>query len=214
MMISKKASLSGQIRTTSLRGSFLKKYLFGFEKDISLGNVCCQHDAYGCLSTTTATTTTEPVATTEFHRLTLFGNHLLNLCKSAGMLILNGRIDRDRGIGEFTRDDTTSKSVVDYVISTPELFQASPNFRIHGTFPESDHRPISLSLSTARNVTGCRETHRVKWKPHYKYVWSRGDWDRLAYTMDDMVSESYRLHIIESVCIRVWCRYCRRTFWW
>ena len=31
-----------------------------------------QYDAYGRLSTTTATTVTEAVATTEFHRLTLF----------------------------------------------------------------------------------------------------------------------------------------------
>ena len=127
------------------------------------------------------------------------GIHLLNLCKSAGMLILNGRIDRDKGIGDFTRDDTTGKSVVDYVISTPKLFKLVQNFRIHGKFPESDHRPISLSLLTARNVTGCKEIHPVEWKPHNKYVWSRGDLDRLAYTMDDMISESYRLYIVESV---------------
>ena len=140
------------------------------------------------------------------------GIHLLNLCKSAGMLILNGRIDRDKGIGDFTRDDTTGKSVVDYVISTPKLFKLVQNFRIHGKFPESDHRPISLPLLTARNVTGCKEIHPVEWKPHNKYVWSRGDLDRLAYTMDDMISESYRLYIVESVASLCDIRYCRRTF--
>ena len=50
------------------------------------------------------------------------GIQLLELCKSAGILILNGRIGHDRGIGEFTRDDTTGKSVVDYAIGTPKLF--------------------------------------------------------------------------------------------
>ena len=51
------------------------------------------------------------------------GIHFLELCKSTGMLILNGRVGRDKDIGEFTRDDTTGKSVVDYVISTPKLFK-------------------------------------------------------------------------------------------
>ena len=32
---------------------------------------------------------------------------LIEFCKTTGMLILNGRISHDRGIGCFTRDDTT-----------------------------------------------------------------------------------------------------------
>ena len=46
------------------------------------------------------------------------GIKLLDLCKSAGILILNGRIGHDKGIGESTRDDTTGKSVVNYAIGT------------------------------------------------------------------------------------------------
>ena len=91
------------------------------------------------------------------------GIHLLELCKSACMLILNGRLGRDKGIGEFTRDDTTGKSVVDYVISTPKLLQLVKDFLVHDKFPESDHRPISLSLLTARSVPEYREIHSVKW---------------------------------------------------
>ena len=127
------------------------------------------------------------------------GIHLLEFCKSAGMLILNGRLGRDKGIGEFTRDDTTGKSVVDYVISTPTLLKLVTDFLVHDKFPESDHRPISLSLLTARSVPEYKEIHSVKWKPHNKYIWSRGDLDRLTYTMEDMVSESYRLSMLNSV---------------
>ena len=50
------------------------------------------------------------------------GRELLGLCKSTGLLIFNGRLGQDRGIGEYTRDDTTGWSVVDYVIGTPLLF--------------------------------------------------------------------------------------------
>ena len=127
------------------------------------------------------------------------GIHLLELCKSTGMLILNGRLGRDKDIGEFTRDDTTGKSVVDYVISTPKLFKVVQDFRVHDKFPESDHRPLSLSLFTARTMPKCKVTQLVKWKPHNEYIWSRGDLHRLTDAMDDLISESYRLSIMDSV---------------
>ena len=42
------------------------------------------------------------------------GRQLIEFCKATKMLILNGRLGHDRGIGCFTRDDTTGRSVVDY----------------------------------------------------------------------------------------------------
>ena len=45
-----------------------------------------------------------------------FGKLLLELCKAAGMLILNGRLSADRGIGRCTRMADNSASVVDYII--------------------------------------------------------------------------------------------------
>ena len=44
-----------------------------------------------------------------------FGCRLIELCRIVGLLILNGRIGSDKGIGDFSRDSTTGKSVVDYV---------------------------------------------------------------------------------------------------
>ena len=45
----------------------------------------------------------------------------------------------DRGIGAFTRIDTTGTSVVDYMVGSPQLFAVTSNFHIHGKFAESDH---------------------------------------------------------------------------
>ena len=84
------------------------------------------------------------------------GIQLLELCKSAGILILNGRIGHDKGIGEFTRDDTTGKSVVDYAIATPKLFKLVRDLRVHRKFLESDDRPISLSIMTTCIVSNSR----------------------------------------------------------
>ena len=98
------------------------------------------------------------------------GIQLLELCKSAGILILNGRIGHDRGIGEFTRDDTTGKSVVDYAIGTPMLFNLVRDLRVHRKFPESDHRPISLSIMATCIVSNSRNRPPVEWEPHAKYI--------------------------------------------
>ena len=50
-----------------------------------------------------------------------FGSRLIELCRMVGLLILNGRIGGDKGIGDFTRDSTTSKSEVDYVLSSSRV---------------------------------------------------------------------------------------------
>ena len=50
------------------------------------------------------------------------GNHLLELCKSTGLVIFNGRLGADKGTGEYTRVDTTGCSVIDYFVGSPALF--------------------------------------------------------------------------------------------
>ena len=77
-----------------------------------------------------------------------YGKLLLKLCKAVGMLILNGRLGADKGIGRYTRMADNSASVVDYVIVTPDLFDDVGQFQVNNKFHESDHLPISFSLKT------------------------------------------------------------------
>ena len=81
---------------------------------------------------------------------TLFSNkhgiQLLELCKTIGLLIINGRLGQDKGIGDFTRQDTTGCSVVDYMLCNPELFCELYDFKIASKFPESDHRGLSITV--------------------------------------------------------------------
>ena len=57
------------------------------------------------------------------------GSRLLAFCKIIDMLIFNGRIGDDHGVGQFTKDDTTGRSVVDYAIGTPVIFnQIGPDW--------------------------------------------------------------------------------------
>ena len=73
-------------------------------------------------------------------RVNKHGTHLLELCKAVGMLIINGRLGRDKCIGDFTRVDTTGCSTVDYMICNPNLFQCIRDFAVESKLPESDHR--------------------------------------------------------------------------
>ena len=83
------------------------------------------------------------------------GTKLLELCKATDLLIFNGRLSPDLGVREFTRDDTTGRSVVDYAIGSPVIFNRVDNFKVLDKFPESDHRPISLLLSM-----NCKHNYR------------------------------------------------------
>ena len=55
-------------------------------------------------------------------RVDTHGRCLLELCKATGLLILNGPIGHDKGIGACTRINETRATLVDYVIASPGLF--------------------------------------------------------------------------------------------
>ena len=44
---------------------------------------------------------------------------LVDMYMSADLLIPNGRVGKDKGIGNFMRVDTTGRSIVDYMIVSP-----------------------------------------------------------------------------------------------
>ena len=64
------------------------------------------------------------------------GPRLIDFCKATDLIIFNGRLGHDHGLGEFTRDDTTGRSVVDYAIGSPVIFNF---FKVLDKVPESDH---------------------------------------------------------------------------
>ena len=74
-----------------------------------------------------------------------FGYCLLDLCKSQNILIVNGRVGEDKGVGKLTCKNT---SVVDYVVASPSLFPFITGFYVN-EFDEclSDvHCPVHLNI--------------------------------------------------------------------
>ncbi|CAG2235955.1 unnamed protein product [Mytilus edulis] len=56
-----------------------------------------------------------------------YGNRLLQLCQNIELLIVNGRLGKDKGIGALTCKTTT---IVDYCILSPELFPYISEFEV------------------------------------------------------------------------------------
>ncbi len=78
-------------------------------------------------------------------------NEFLDLCRSSGLFILNGRIAGDE-LGECTCFANGDSSLVDYMVASPALFDCATSLVVHKCplFCEkggdSDHRPLSLTL--------------------------------------------------------------------
>jgi len=78
-------------------------------------------------------------------------NEFLDLCRSSGLLILNGRIAGDES-GECTCFANGGFSLVDYMVASLVLFDCATSLVVHkcllfcGKRCDSDHMPFSLNL--------------------------------------------------------------------
>lgn len=88
-----------------------------------------------------------------------YGFKLLKLCKSTGLRILNGR----HGSGfanDYTYCGATSLSVIDYLISTIDLFNYVDKFIISNFNEYSDHASLHVEF-LVRNVSENSNTSKV-----------------------------------------------------
>ena len=86
------------------------------------------------------------------HVLDVYGRRLLELCKSTGLVLANGRLGEDNGIGEFTFASHQGQSVVDYFLFNPDDRQFINNFVILPFEEYSDHAALNIKLQTKTTV--------------------------------------------------------------
>jgi hypothetical protein len=74
-----------------------------------------------------------------------FGNILIEFCRNNNMIICNGRVGKDKGVGEFT---CKNSSVVDHCIVSPNLLKIINSFSIlePSKLFSDVHSPLSLTL--------------------------------------------------------------------
>ena len=127
------------------------------------------------------------------------GVNLLEFCKTVGLLIINGRLGSDKGVGELTRVDTTGCSVVDYMICNPDLFSQITHFGIEQKVPESDHCGLSISIKSDKSIKYNTPNNRPDWIHHKKYLWSTSDLQTLKHVLCDNQSSQYRQNLINAL---------------
>ena len=83
------------------------------------------------------------------------GKSIIDMCKGLDLSIINGRKTGDI-FGNFTCFQWNGNSVVDYLITSEQLFQRIPNFKVGEFIPWlSDHCPLifSLELNKTKELT-------------------------------------------------------------
>ena len=71
---------------------------------------------------------------------------LLKFSKQTGLRIMNGRMGDDYGVGKFTFVGSRGSSVVDYILSSQDLFHRFRSFVVQDPNIMSDHCIINFSL--------------------------------------------------------------------
>ena len=107
-------------------------------------------------------------------------NELLSLCKSRGLRILNGR--HNHGLDRaYSFIGARGLSVVDYCISTPNVFHLIEKCIISNFTTFSDHAPLHLQFKTKTSeckqslnpcgdsVNNARPARTFRWNPEYEY---------------------------------------------
>ena len=92
------------------------------------------------------------------------GKELLELCKSLGLVILNGRKTGDL-FGAYTSFQWNGNSVVDYVMASQSLYSSISYFQVGKYIPWlSDHCALRYKLDSCMN-----ETYQEHGKPDIRF---------------------------------------------
>jgi exonuclease III len=80
------------------------------------------------------------------HVIDTRGRRLLELCKSTGLMLANGRLGSDNNLGQLTFTGSNGSSVVDYCMLRPDDCTHITEFNVLSFNEFSDHAPLSLSI--------------------------------------------------------------------
>ena len=133
------------------------------------------------------------------------GHDFIDMCRSSRKLILNSRLPgNDYGQGKSTHYNPDGTSgVLDYVISSPNLFEFISRFDIHDKFPESDHCPISIELPINMKPQAPAETKlvgsNISWGFCENFLWEKSDLPKLQHVFEDKDNSKEYSSFIDSM---------------
>ena len=108
-----------------------------------------------------------------------YGKNLIDICKSTGIRIANGRFSDISS--KYTFIGSNGKSVIDYVIVDDINAMSISSCEVCNKLPESDHCPVLFSLKY--NTSSCISDHNSQSRKIYKYKWNKEDLSKLQHTL-------------------------------
>lgn len=130
------------------------------------------------------------------------GSALLELCKTCGLRILNGRSGRDATVGECTYQGTNGKSVVDYILCHNRNLKRVLDFNIEKTTVHSDHNLVYCQLLRHNHDT-CNQDTSYSSNPARKLIWDCSK--RIEFTQQlgsDVINVKFQIYSVKDVIVR------------
>lgn len=130
----------------------------------------------------------------------MYGRKLLDLCKSTGLLIVNGRHSHDQ-FGEYTFCGRNGLSTVVYLLTTIDNFTNISLFEILQFNEFSDRAPIHFCLKSNMRHNNSNKSPDKPSSPHTKWDKSKFPrfYDELA--ADETILNQLRLSLVDNVDI-------------
>ena len=100
-----------------------------------------------------------------------YGKELINVCRSVGLCIMNGRTADAANNRDFTCYKTIGASVVDYVICKLDSIPLVDKLILLPKRPESDHRPIYCKLKLHQKLNNQSEMIQSNAHVQCQYKW-------------------------------------------
>ena len=121
------------------------------------------------------------------------GRRLLDLCKSVGLHIANGRMGKDKSVGQFTFCTKNGRSVVDYLLLNYVNMTHVKAFEVLPFNEFSDHAPITFSLHTKHVQRDNSAQTRYTCTHSEKLVWNK---DRVS---DFIKCMNEKAHVMQNL---------------
>ena len=121
------------------------------------------------------------------------GKELLETCKSLNLVITNGRKPGDM-YGKYTSIQWNGSSVVDYVISSHELFHEISTLFVGPFIPwVSDHCAIHYTIDSEKDKILNHKTKTEKESSPMQFLWDQDSKEKFTKAFNDMGNELNRI---------------------
>ena len=115
------------------------------------------------------------------------GRKLLDICKSSGLRILNGRILGDTlGYATcFSHRMKDKPSLIDYILTSQNLFKNISSLHVKNPSEHSIHCALSLHMKMLPFNYAIQQEESI-YEPYTKFVWKNGDGEKFAASLSTM----------------------------